>query len=193
MKVLLIDNGTRFLPDLNILLKGNKITTKSYKELAGIVAADFDLIVLSGGSGVSVRKHFKHFENESNMILHSDTPIIGICLGFELIAHLMGASLSKLPVRRINNIKIFPVQKDIILEEIASPRVYQGHIWRVTNLPPELMCLAASKDGVEIVKHKRKPIYGLQFHPEKDRHNNDGPKIFHNIVEQLKLKKKNPH
>src|SRR6185369_3924313 len=118
-----------------------------------------------------------------------DIPIIGICLGFELIAHLLGAKLSKLPVRRINNIKIFPVQKDVILEGMASPRVYQGHVWRVTDLPPELICLAASKDGIEIVKHKKKPIYGLQFHPEKDRHNNDGPAIFHNIVAQLSSKR----
>ena len=32
-------------------------------------------------------------------------------------------------------------------------------------------------------KHKTKPIYGLQFHPEHHTRNDDGRRIFETIVE----------
>jgi carbamoylphosphate synthase small subunit len=42
--------------------------------------------------------------------------------------------------------------------------------------------LANSIEGIEIIKHKDKPIYGFQFHPEMFPNLSDGDELFANIV-----------
>jgi len=55
--------------------------------------------------------------------------------------------------------------------------IYQGlpdrlvggryHSLAITKLPQELEVTAMTEDGIIMgIKHKQRPIYGLQFHPE---------------------------
>lgn len=39
-----------------------------------------------------------------------------------------------------------------------------------------------SKDGVEIIKHKQKIIYGFQFHPEMFPDQTQGDELFANLI-----------
>jgi anthranilate/para-aminobenzoate synthase component II len=62
--------------------------------------------------------------------------------------------------------------------------VFSSQRWRMTELPDELEAWCASSEGIEVFKHKQKPLYGLQFHPERRAGKNDGARMFFTIVEQ---------
>jgi len=49
---------------------------------------------------------------------------------------------------------------------IEGEDMYEGHRWAVTEAADPLIPLAYSATGIEAVRHKDKPILGLQFHPE---------------------------
>jgi len=66
----------------------------------------------------------------------------------------------------------------------ASVAVYENHNWSVQKLKRPLRALARSEYGIEILKHSRKPIYGLQFHPEKSSKN--GAALLTAILDQVK-------
>jgi GMP synthase-like glutamine amidotransferase len=53
----------------------------------------------------------------------------------------------------------------------------------MTELADELEAWCASSEGIEVFKHKTKPLYGLQFHPERRAEKNDGARMFFTIIE----------
>lgn len=63
-------------------------------------------------------------------------------------------------------------------------RVYQHHRAEVTELGKDMVKLASSDLCIhQIIKHKTKPIYGVQFHPKLSTEANpDGWKILENFT-----------
>jgi anthranilate/para-aminobenzoate synthase component II len=56
----------------------------------------------------------------------------------------------------------------------------------IKKLPSILIPLAESRDGIEIIKHKFKNIFGLQFHPSVFPEKTYGNEIFNNLLNILK-------
>lgn len=91
MRVLLIDNGTKHLPSLLSLLSGNLVKNVKVGKAANYKG--YDLIILSGGSKKAVATNPEYFKKEIDLIKSSETPIIGVCEGCELIAYAYGGLL----------------------------------------------------------------------------------------------------
>jgi len=188
MKVLLIDNGTLYKKKMLTLLEEFDVMRVPHEEISlDLLDQGFDFIVLTGAYNSNSVKYYgdKIWASEQELIKKAKIPIIGICLGAQLIAHSHGASLSFVPGgKRIKGLKR-------IWNVTANPfnffRYYGGEVWssqkwRITHLPKTLECWCASNEGVEVFKHSKKPVYGLQFHPERRANNNDGARIFFTIV-----------
>ena len=75
--------------------------------------------------------------------------------------------------------------EDLILYEDGVPEksiVWLSHNDEVTKLPEDFEILASSENcKVQAMKHKSKPLFGLQFHPEVE-HTEFGETIFKNFV-----------
>lgn len=189
MRVLIVDNGTHYKKRLNGLLNGHEITVVERQDVnRDLHDKDFDLIVLSGAYGTqSVKYHGdKILAHEQEFIRNAKVPVIGICYSAQLIAHMYGARLSTLPggrrfkgVKTIWNIKQTPFD----FFGYSGGRVWSSQRWRISNLPDSLEAWCASATGVEVFKHRKKPIYGLQFHPEHYTAHKDGQSIFNKILE----------
>ena len=188
MRILIVDNGTHYKKRLNGLLDGHDINIVQHRDVnLGLHDQGFDLIVLSGAYGThSIKYHGdKLLAHEQDFIKNAKAPIIGICYSAQLIAHMYGARLSLLPggkrfkgVKTIWNIKKTPFD----FFEPAGGRVWSSQRWRITELPDVLEAWCASRTGVEVFKHRTKPIYGLQFHPEHYTAHKDGQQIFNKIL-----------
>jgi GMP synthase-like glutamine amidotransferase len=182
MKILLIDNGTKLINELCALIPGHEYVVRPY-EIGDIKSTEFDLIVLSGSSTSSVIFDGASFQNEVSLIRESTTPVIGICFGCELIAHAYGGTLNELshPHTGIREIQFHGNE----LTEKERLNVYEHHRWILTGLPNEFEVLATSSDGIEAFRHRERPLYGLQFHPEKCGDDTETHRIFERLVAKL--------
>ncbi len=181
MKILIIDNGTSFLSKLKNLLKNNDLTIIPFNKISVRDANNFDFIILSGGHKYSVLNHKKNYHNELEIIRKSNKPMLGICLGFELIAFDFGCKLKRLRVKEKGIVQI-ELTKDKIIKNLKSIKVYESHRWVIKEVSKYLLPLGVSVDGIEIIKHKSKPIYGFQFHPEIVRNGLDSKVLFSNLL-----------
>src|SRR4051812_33374383 len=109
MKTLIIDNNTKHIDEIKKLCPGHTITVKRWNEAAPDDYSEFDLIILSGGSGMAINEHEQDLANEIALIKNSDKPIIGICLGFELICHAFGCKMEREEVIQKGIFEITPI------------------------------------------------------------------------------------
>lgn len=184
MNILIVDNGTSYLPKLRDLLVGHVIEIKKFGDVDLGHANGFDFIVLSGGHQFPVEGNEKKFKNEIEIIQNAKPPILGICFGFELVAHAFGARLILMKNKEQGIVEIAPSAESILFDGIDTLRVYESHRWVVESLPHDLVELARSKDGIEIIQHRSRPVYGFQFHPEMFVDQTVGDTIFKNLFEK---------
>lgn len=185
MKVLLVNNGSRYLTNLKALLKDHSLKVISYEDIPFYNVKSFDLIILSGGHRYNVVNHPDTYKNEINLIRTLKKPIIGICLGFELIAYAFNAKLKQLKRKKKGVVSLDITKDDAMFAGLTLIKVFEKHRWVVDRLHSPLMALARSKDGIEILRHKRKPIYGMQFHPEVFVDKLEGSKIFYRLLNRI--------
>lgn len=100
--------------------------------------------------------------------IQGDTPVIGICLGHQCIAHHYGATVQ--PATHPRHGMSSPIEhtgQDIFTGLHSPLHAMRYHSLDVTDLPPCLETLATSDDGANMaLRHVEKPQWGLQFHPE---------------------------
>lgn len=136
-----------------------------------------DLIFLSNGPGDPEDVDYA-IENIKKLI--GKKPLIGICLGHQLLALAMGGQTSKLKFghRGCNH----PV-KD--LEENKVYITSQNHGYYVSTLPENMIETHVSvNDGtIEGMRHKELPIFSVQFHPEACPGPKDVEVIFDKFLE----------
>jgi GMP synthase (glutamine-hydrolysing) len=130
------------------------------------------LIVLGGPMGVEEEEGFPFLRWEKRIIraaIDESVPVLGICLGAQLIATALGTPVFRGSVREIgwSPITITPHgQVDSLLgylPEIAT--VFQWH-GNGFELPPGAVRLASSAHYGTQAFRLGKTIYGLQFHLE---------------------------
>lgn len=186
MKVLIIDNGTIRIDELEDLFIHDDTKTVTVSNISFVQTQEYDLIVLSGSSENPVLNNEGIYEKEIDLIRRSKKPIIGICLGFELICHVFGAELDVLSDRIHGIFEILAIPNKYVDLDLQKFKVYESHKWVVKELPSELIPLAVSAGGYEIIKHRNRQIWGLQFHPEMYLEETHGDEVLAVILNKIK-------
>jgi len=184
MRILIVDNKTLFIKNIKRLLRGHEVEVKKFNEIKVRDANKFDVVILSGGYEKRVKYHRKRYLKEIRFIRECKRPVFGICLGFQLICYVFRCKLKRLerPRRGIVSLKI--IKNDPIFKGIKKLKVVERHEWAVKDECGPLEVLAVSKDGIEVVKHRKRMIYGVQFHPEV-KMNSNGYKIVKNFLKMV--------
>jgi GMP synthase (glutamine-hydrolysing) len=187
MKLLVVNNRSRHIK--KILKEFKKVKVIDFKKLEDVDYKGYDGIILSGGYPLPVKYHKKEYSEEIKLIKKFKKPILGVCLGFELINFAYGERLIKLKTKERGIIQIKLCSDDKLFRSFPKNfKVYEAHRWVVPK-NKNLKSLAMSKDGVEAVRHPEKEIYGVQFHPEVFVRKGHSRRIFKNFIEIVKSKK----
>ncbi len=124
-------------------------------------------IILSGGRG----NPFEPLNLTTNFvaIMNFDVPIIGFCLGHEIIATAYRGRIKKLEHYHQKKEIVRLTHDDPIFDGLNTDEVnlVKKHYYHVSELPDNFIAIGESATTPnEIIRHKDKPIYGFQSHPE---------------------------
>lgn len=167
MTTLIVDNSSSFSNSLFFLTSfKQKVIKENYSEVNIDKLNTYDSIILSGR-----KKVLKDTNPINSKIIkycyQTDTPLLGICYGAEIINLNFGGSLIKLSKVIEGFHKITTLKECLSMPKDFSFAAYQSHGYAISKISKELEKLAISSENkVEIFKHINKNIFGFQFHPE---------------------------
>ncbi len=131
--------------------------------------AKYSGIVLSGGPSSVYEEGAPTIDKQ---IFSQGTPVLAICYGLQLLAHLTGGKVvSGRKEYGPAELKIVPHSpiKKLISEMKQISTVWMSHGDEVVTLPSGFEIYASTKDVIHaFVGNETKKMYGVQFHPEVD-------------------------
>ena len=144
---------------------------ETQEQFTGLENSIYDLIVISGGSNIpSVLYNPEAYTKEISLLQNTEAAILGICLGSEIITKAFNGTLQDLKELHRGEILVTLTAEDLINSVKDNPlQVYEAHEVGVKDMPTDFLIYAHSNHGPEIIKHKTKPIIGIQFHPEVEK------------------------
>jgi GMP synthase (glutamine-hydrolysing) len=123
-------------------------------------------IILSGGPNSVYDENVPTADAE---LLETGLPILGLCYGMQLLAHLSGGKVIRANRREYGRADV----------KVRGGRLFQGFgsgeetpVWMShgdhVDTPPPGYCVTASSDNspVAAFEHGELPLFGVQFHPE---------------------------
>ena len=137
-------------------------------------------LILSGGPLSVYEKDSPKINPE---ILEMNLPILGLCYGHQLLAYMAGGTV-KPAEKREYGITYATITRAVgVLQGLApKEKVWMSHSDAVYTIPEEYEVLAYTENcPVAAFKHKNRPIYGLQWHPEVI-HTENGMKMLRNFI-----------
>ncbi|MCS7108680.1 MAG: GMP synthase subunit A [Sulfolobales archaeon] len=142
---------------------------------------DFDGLIISGGPQ-NIPEDIYNLSSIADAILKGNRPILGICLGHQLISYVYGGQIGE--GREYGNTLLYVDDEDTILRGVGRKIiVWESHNKAVITPPKDFKILARSdKFMIQALMHVKKHIYSVQFHPEV-KHTERGELIFKNFIE----------
>lgn len=185
--IVLIDCGAKRNIVRSLVSRGVHVITVpwDYDLFAPTCNFSFDGILVSNGPG-----NPKLVEPTIAMLraaLQRRTPVMGICLGHQLLALAAGGDTYKLKFgHRSQN-------QPVLLQD--SKRCYittQNHGFAVDTLPPEFVpwFVNANDGSNEGMRHPELPFFSVQFHPEAMPGPMDTNWLFDYFLERVRTEKK---
>ena len=170
--LLMIDNYDSFTYNLvqyfgelgeEVLVKRNdKVTLEEIAELQP------ERIVISPGPGEP------HDAGVSEAVIRefgpAKVPVLGVCLGHQALGEVYGGTIERAP--ELMHGKVSQIQHEGAglfagLPQGFKATRYHSLVVRRDDLPAELEVTAWTESGLIMgLKHRRYPVYGVQFHPE---------------------------
>ena len=171
MRLFLLDNYDSFVYNLaSYFLELNvEVIVRQPKDTCIKSIEDLDVqgIIISPGPG---KPEDATFSLEVLAYFQDKMPILGVCLGHQVICHYFGAKVKKGERPMHGKISSITHNGLGLFKSIKNPlTVTRYHSLCVSkeDLTHPLSLDAISIDGVVMaISHKEKPIYGVQFHPE---------------------------
>ncbi|MEM3437025.1 MAG: glutamine-hydrolyzing carbamoyl-phosphate synthase small subunit [Nitrososphaerales archaeon] len=165
LKIVLIDCGTKFGIIRNLLQRGMDVIRVPYDYPAEkILGLNPSGIVISNGPG-DPKKCDKTIRVVRE-ILETDLPVMGICLGNQILALATGADTYKLKFghRGQNHpcINLYDGKCYITSQNHG----YSINAESLKETEFDVWFKNVNDKTVEGIKHRKKPVFGTQFHPE---------------------------
>ena len=137
-------------------------------------------IILSGGPASVYAKGAPRCDSK---IFELGVPVLGICYGMQIGCELLGAKVATAQAREYGSTKLQLKENDGLLGHLSGEKiVWMSHGDQVNELPEDFISLGSTETcPYAAVRHKTRPFYGVQFHPEVT-HTPCGGQIFHNFL-----------
>jgi GMP synthase (glutamine-hydrolysing) len=184
-RVLIVDYGSQFTQLIARRVREAHVYCEIHpptRDLAWIRAYAPVGIILSGGPN-SV--YDEGAPTADPGIVDLGVPVLGICYGMQLLAHLTGGDVRPHGEREYGRAELEVLADDGLFAGFppgTRTPVWMSHGDRVEVPPEEWRVLARSGNTpVAAFAHRTRPVYGVQFHPEV-AHTPRGAEVVHNFL-----------
>jgi GMP synthase (glutamine-hydrolysing) len=186
--IAVLDYGSQYCHLVARRIRSLKVYAEIFPNItkAGELKGRVDGIILSGGPR-SV------YENDAptidKNILNLGIPILGLCYGHQLLAHVLGGKV--VPSSKEYGKEMFTsIKNSALLQGLSrNEPVWMSHGDSVVNLPPGFEATGKTADcKIAAYANEKRRIYGLQFHPEV-QHTIHGMKILDNFLNLCSAKR----
>lgn len=182
-KILVIDFGAQYAQLITRRVRECKVYSEIVPhtiKAAEIISLKPSGIILSGGPA-SV-----YLENTPTIdphIFKLGIPILGICYGMQLMAHLIGGKVAKTGKSEYGKTALTAGKNSNLFKHLgAKQTVWMSHQDSVVKAPPGFNKTAATPGApVAAMENQTDKLYGLQFHPEVN-HTEKGLDILKNFL-----------
>jgi GMP synthase (glutamine-hydrolysing) len=113
-------------------------------------------------------------------------PVLGICYGMQLACHLLGGQVKPATSREFGRTHVHIQEADGLFGGIPEETVvWMSHGDQVQSVTGDFVPLAATDTcPVAAVRHRTRPVFGLQFHPEVS-HTPYGSQMLRNFLHNV--------
>ncbi|KAF8665517.1 hypothetical protein AX16_000531 [Volvariella volvacea WC 439] len=115
-------------------------------------------------------------------------PIFGVCLGLQSLGLAFGANLHRLQVVKHGQVSLIQHEHCDIFQDVGEVHAVRYHSLHITpSKGGEIETLAWADDGEEngsvvmAVRHKHRPFWAVQYHPESVLTNESGVQVLKNF------------
>jgi GMP synthase (glutamine-hydrolysing) len=131
------------------------------------------LIVFGGAESVTEIDSYPYLQDEAEYLraaVEREVPVLGVCLGAQLLAHALGGSVRRLPRRAVRWVELPRVADDALLPD----PVWALH-WNEDAIePPPGAVELLDRGGLGCAAFRIGSAWGVQFHPDVDAATLDG-------------------
>lgn len=137
-------------------------------------------IIFTGGPNSVYKETSLHCSKE---IFELGIPILGICYGSQLIAHMLGGLVRTAPVSEYGHTEVEIDTTDILFEGVSQTSIcWMSHTDYIAEAPEGFSITAHTPVcPIAAMSCSEKKLYATQFHPEVI-HTKEGMKILKNFV-----------
>lgn len=127
----------------------------------------FSALIISGGNSM-----VNYFDERGNtlkgatLISQTSKPVLGICLGNQIIGRINGSYLESFEQQGWAKINI--IEEDELLKNVPYTfNAWENHLFSLGEVPEnfDVLCVG-DENSIQMIKHQERPVYGVQFHPE---------------------------
>jgi len=148
---------------------------------ADLRAANAVGLILSGGPASVYAADAPRCRAE---VLHMGLPVLGICYGMQLACEMMGGGVEGARSKEFGrtSLEVLGGGETLLAHVPERSFVWMSHGDIVTKLSPDFVTLARTMScPCAVVRHKTRPFFGVQFHPEVT-HTPCGNQIIRNFL-----------
>jgi anthranilate synthase/aminodeoxychorismate synthase-like glutamine amidotransferase len=135
-----------------------------------IVALEPDAVLISPGPGNPANPEDVGVSSDVIRTLGDRVPVLGVCLGHQLIGHLFGGEVVRAPEIMHGKTSLIRHEDRGVFEGLPNPLEatrYHSLVVAPESVPDCLEVTARTDDGIVMgLRHRELPIEGVQFHPE---------------------------
>lgn len=119
-----------------------------------------------------------------NFLKETTLPVFGVCAGLQVIAQAYGVPVAPMGYQELGYTEVQLTGDEPLLQELNSPiTVFLWHGEEVKAIPENFDLLGSSElCRVQIIRHREKEMYGVQFHPELSGRKSDSRILLLNFL-----------